>query len=294
MPAKITQTYAVLGPPRSGKTALCAALQFAARATQDHRVDVECGDDTTRELFRAFANVVRRLDGTLSFEATLGITTYSADLVLRNRGLFRRGELRRRFVFIDAPGGVMGDDDGADIDHASLRAYRERVVAELAEADGFILCVDATDLDGAAVFVSDLPNLLATVRRNGNPFRRIAVCLTKADAYFRPLGEHARNRADTEDPMEHARTLLTHQGCAALRSVGDRNTEYGYTWASVFGFTPNGEANFDPRVGGLAVRRENTAMTVAVQAWQPFNVLAPFLFVATGEVEGLLVQRGTP
>lgn len=294
MPRTDEQHYVTLGPPRSGKTALSASLQLAARCgTYDGDVDVVSQDGATLDLFRAFAGVITSRSGTLPFEASVGVTTYTAELVLRSRRLFGRKETRQRFTFIDAPGGVLGGADGEDVDHGMLAEYRARVVAALADADGFILCVDATDPEAAAVFVRELPHLLASVRRAGRPFRRIAVCLTKADAYFHELGTKALTRSWSADPMAHAKTLLTPVGHAALREAGDRDTVYGYTWTSVFGFDQKtGEANYDATTGGLAVTREMRSMPVAAAAWRPYNVLAPFMFVATGGADNVVVERG--
>ena len=296
-------TYAVLGPPQGGKSALIAALQLAARNVDEaawgaNDVDVETECDATRELFHQFASVIRDQEGRLQIPASDDVVTYELTLRIRRRGMLRRKERQQRFAFIDAPGGVMTNNGGGQhIDHVEMCRFRQRVVAALCEADGFILCVDPNDKDVSAGFFGDLPRLLGQVRRLNGPFKRIVICLTKADIYFNRYGDRAQYRADTNDPVPLAHRLLTGQGMSTLRSlaISGKDTKIGYCWTSIYGFVgETGHANLDPERGGLAVSARDYSSTDIAATWRPYNVIEPFIFASTGRAEGVVAERALP
>jgi hypothetical protein len=122
------------------------------------------------------------------------------------------------------------------------------------------------------------------------PYRRVVVCLTKADKVFLPHARAAHQAAIEDDPRVRAADLMTRAALSALRQYG-RRTQIGACWVSAYGFIRDeGSANYDQRTDGLLTHPQGGSshhVTAGIDAWEPFQVLDPFVWVATGRLGGV-------
>jgi hypothetical protein len=288
----VADEFVVVGPSNAGKTALVAALQRAAlhRLGGDHEspdVSVRPANEETIELFDLAARTIRE-GGALPVVATSEPTEYLVDVTVRRRGWrgWFAGPQEARFTLIDGPGGALFDEGSMP-----LVDVREELLAALRRARGLLLCVDATDEERCEVLFRALPNLFARMGLREMPYERVAIALTKADALAAHQGTRALRTVATTCPWQHAWRLLTTPGVNALRSFrGQAQLAVGFL--SVYGFLDDGRANYDPARDGLRIAGDDVPVRDAIEAWRPYQVLDPFVYLATGLPVGLRIVRG--
>lgn len=289
--------FVVFGPTRSGKTNLLGSLHLAARNVPtegDTSLDIVKASPDLLGLFRLFGAALTRAEGVPPIDGTYAVARYRFALRTSRRRLLMPTEtLETPFQVVDAPGATLLpapgcaalSDEGWGTDE-----HRGELVAELAQARGFVLCVDPTAEEDLATYFIELPPLLEEVaQRRTQPFERGVVCLTKADRYFHERGNRARGDAYARDPSQVLARVLSPMGMSSLVSLCRRPAALGVCWTSVLGFLPDGCSNFEVETGGLKHTAARGGFAAAAAAWQPFNVLDPFLFAATGRADGVTV-----
>ncbi len=101
------------------------------------------------------------------------------------------------------------------------------------------------------------------------------------------LGD-AEAKARSTNPWERAQVLLGDIGFAPLMKYLDPKAQQRVCcgWASAYGFVPKeGSANYDFEQDRLRVYDEQDKRFW--QRWQPFRILDPFIYVATGNAMSL-------
>lgn len=285
--------YGVLGPSKSGKTMMVGALQIAARNVAydgDLSHDIVTPNKEMMQLLRTYGVGLTRQEGLPPVDGTLDVCRYSFSLRTTRRRLFGRTDASEtRFELLDGPGASLLPQVGrASLDADVEDAHRERLLSELSRARGFILCVDPTNPEDLPTFFVELPALLEEViQRRQGPLERVVVCLTKADKHFHPHGPRALSQARASDPVTVLRSLMAPAGLRSLELLCRKPTQLGVCWTSVFGFA-EGAPNFNPQTGGLRHTAPSCGFPKAAALWQPFQVLDPFVFAATGKAEGVV------
>lgn len=292
-------SYVIFGPTNSGKTAFVGTLNQAVLNRDEWEGNLKL------QMFPRsdpMANLIRQINetleiGVINFAGTAAVLDYEFefDVFARQRRVFFVDEQKVGSLHVrlrDGPGGVLFPDESAaaEMDETAMEDFKNQMVADLRQAKGAILCIDANDERSAQVFFNNFPSLLAQIGQRTLPFDRLAVCLTKADAFFAGEGRGAMRRAQTTDPAERFRQLLSRPTLRALQNYLPPRATVAVGWVSAFGFVENvGSPNFNPSTGGLRMVPEEGALTFteAADAWRPFNVLDPFVFLATGRLGGL-------
>ncbi len=289
----------IIGPPGSGKTWLLSALEVDA---------VFSGDQMGSAQYEIFAENAKMLalggkarqavrTGSLQVAPSNEVTHYTFLLrekrtTSRAKGAFGwRGTSTEQsiseynFTLVDGPGESIFSDHSLNPDHD--QADQDKFRAELVEcgrrSQGLILCVDASDVQKAAVFFEKLRDILGEIGRE-YPFRRVAICLTKADLHFMRHGHSAEAQLRQTSPWPQARELMTDFALRSLKQyLGTPGTTIACGWASVYGFVlHDGSANYDKGEDRLLVYDERNPGTINL--WRPFRLLDPFVFVATGHL----------
>lgn len=284
----------VIGPSGTGKTVLLGSLLHASllRGTGDGR-RVRILNRGEKSLALAHAHSAMAESGRPELQGTGEVHQIAFDLEdawcrWPFEWLPRPLGTRTRFEVLDGPGGA--------IFFHSPNPERHRMLHAARDARGFLLCVDGSEPDGAVAVFRGLIDFLQRIGADVLRYRRVAICLTKADLVFMPHGRSAQEEATLADPREAARELLTTAALNALRQFG-RRTEIGACWVSAYGFIPGeGIANYDPGNDGILTRRPGTRElhgAAGIDAWIPFQVLDPFVWLATGRRGGVRVfERG--
>ncbi len=295
-----SKRYIVIGPTKVGKTGLLSTLELAGdtqpRRFHPQNVVVYPRSDELVELFSTVKNTLR--NGVLPMGATQGMQKYSFKLAVSwvESGFFTKvkRELETTFVMWDGPGGVMfPDSNAADVDHKQIEEFRKRVVAEMHDGDGLILCISADDPD-AMTFFTQLPKLIYEVGYDRLPYDRVAICFTKADKWAQKETQgkcSALEHVWDTDPVAFLRKTLAQPTLARLRNSLQPETQVALGFVSAYGFLPDqsGLPNYNPTTDSmLVVQEEACDYKDVIDAWRPFQVLDPFVYVATG----LVCRRG--
>lgn len=297
----------ILGPMGAGKTAQLAAIHVAALK---RRGDV--GRIRLLPKSRPMADLISLIpqalnNGQLPIKASQAITEYDFEMIVKPpSGAWRSRlgmEREYSFRFVDGPGEALlpgSSDTGVGrgpVDPREVKQFREGLVTELSRAEGIVICVDSMHRRNRSVFWQQLPPLLNEVHsktgRRTLPAKRIVICLTKADAYFQGHGRGAHGKVQRSDPTEAAHELMSGDAVLALRDWMLPRARLGFVWTSAFGFIPgDGSANFNPSSQGLAVtlQVDDDSDLQADKCWDPYQVIDPLLFVATGEEAGTGVR----
>ncbi len=304
--------YVVIGPSKVGKTALLSTLQHAAFAWARGQcgfesVEVRPSSETMVELFHEVTATLKH--GQLPINASTELTEYGFEVSTRGHRpflLFLRREhvTRVGFKMLDSPGGAIfgSGTEGGDVDYEAMARFREHLVNSLRTARGLLLCVSAINPDQAFEFFCDLPQAFNRTGLAELPAQRVAICVTKADAFTsqRSWGRSSLENLRAECPLEVARSILSKPTFATLRQFLRPDAQVAFGFASAYGFLEHeGCANFDPERQGLMVHvgdeDGNTDGSFdparKIDAWQPYQVLHPFLFLATGMSDGLTVVK---
>lgn len=268
----------MLGPFQTGKTMMIAALQHHVDARL-HRI--VANDRLTTEMFHCGAEIVRgwRAEGNNTVE------TFRFELTTTRRrfGLFPE-VVCASFEVVDAAGGiglpVASSYDAGDGDPAHRHSTRARLLEQLRESEGILLCVDAfQEQEEAPIFFRELPTLLAEIDRRPVPFDRVAICLTRCDRLVAHAGDGAEALLASMDPLERAERVLTRHGIQTLKTYLKPTARVAVGFSSVFGFV-GGAPNHSPEHTRLRTTLDEESD--AIDLWRPYRLLDPFVFLATG------------
>jgi len=303
----------IIGPAKSGKTSLLGALHLHARILADAsaspvKIIIDEGEDGKR-----FEQLILSLEeaaletGRFGAPGTGDVSNYRFLLeqtivqtvvkkVTKPMPWSREKEMTESkeetktypFCLFDGPGGdLFGKPAEAKPDQE-----RQAMLRELGKnSPGLIMCVDPNDGPQLRLLFTQLWRVLqALAERRHVELKRFAIVLTKADKYFARENVDARRQAEETNPWEVLRKLLPRAAWGPIRQHLDpRRITIACGWASAYGFIPNdGSANYitDQRFadGRLRVFNEEKPEETNWDLWEPFRVLDPFLFVATGRL----------
>lgn len=294
------QTTLILGPSNVGKTALIASFFYSAGvfAQKGMSVQIQAENDTTRTVQQNTLSFVRT--GSLPFQGTYSIMEYDFlfSFMKEKQGLSRflgsRTVHQNRFRFFDSPGGAIFAVDGEDIDYAVQGEHRKKLISELQDAQGLILCVDAAEQNqkenvhhmSGQLYVSlnDIFSLTPKrYQKGGLPslgIQRVYICINKCDLWAVQEGFQgdAQEQVEELDALEFVYKLLGRGFFNTLATFFAPNTQVAFGFSSSFGFLEGGpNAILMEGVGmGQDMRREH------LEAWSPYQVLDPFVFLTTG------------
>jgi len=287
------EQFVIFGPSNSGKTSLLSTLQQAVFNRDESGWRVIPKSEGARRLFRAAGGAV--LDGRAIANATYDMTKVAFEFEFtRKPSLFLpRQTVKAHYSLLDGPGGALfvdGTAGGQDDDVEQAEAFRAELLSHMRQSIGAMLCVDATDRSKARSFFLNLPDILCDLGMDKLPFRRFVICLTKADALFVDRRSQAHEAAQQSDAVQLARDILTRPGVNALLSFAPKTMEIAVAMTSAYGFdVERGNALIDARTGQIALRADGRTGDISqdIERWQPFRVVDPFIFLASGDLGSL-------
>jgi hypothetical protein len=188
-----------------------------------------------------------------------------------------------------------------DVTEASERQImRDDLLDHLRSATGVILCVPpppsvgqefASNEVGSATprFFRDFHQVLSAISNTGQPlpWRYLAVTLTKADRVFYSRGNEALANVQSNSTPERLRAWMAecsfHEALLnQIRIATDDRVRIAAGWSSIYGFTEEGTANFNPGTDGLLISPPAYRPAEVEGNWCPYQILDPFLFAAAG------------
>lgn len=294
----------ILGPSGAGKTALIACLHLSGTTDDQSSLDkgfsVVPDPGITNDLFRRARQSVK--EGRFPINASTEINRYGFTIKIsrvNSSGGFPMirllgGPAREyRFEMLDGPGGAIFPNHQDEIfdDKIGMDRFRQQQIDSLRGARGVILCIDPTAQHTSEAFFIDLPYFLAELNLKRLPIERIVFALTKADKYFYQSGSDAFDLARANNPVEIGQKLVTRHALNALRSSLP-SALFGFCWTSIYGFTKDGRANYNPEVDSLgstitANGERVNASDRLIDSWNPFQIIDPFLFICNGNTENV-------
>jgi hypothetical protein len=302
--APVGDGYVIIGPSGAGKTNLLGAVSLAS----DYFKPQEIGDGITvqevpfkplsiamitlGESFRDIAMIGNtRIAGTQAvtpYDFTCGVEWHDAEAIL-----WKNHKASASFRMLDGPGGALFGGSGAEhIDEAALATFHTQLVEELQRAKGIMLCLDSTKPEDTALLFKFLGGIFDRTALLG-PLKceRFVICLTKADALVANHGSRAHSVLNGMSAASAARRLLSESGFNTLRRKLPHPDQTVCGFASIYGFLPNGQVNYDSKAGRLLKSPPNYPVQDAIEAWKPYRIIDPFVFLTTGlrlQLEGLL------
>ena len=264
--------HIVIGPSKSGKTWLLAALEVAAtlnnkqaRSEERERYDVFPDNEEMREL----TENARRIGETGELNHIHGtgtVTRYKLKIREKSRassgpmsiadhlmpvGSVAPNEQWHPFEIVDGKGGdIFGAADvGARKavsktgDDVQVQSTRTELIDAAKHSSGLIICADVSNAGSAQDFFLRFTGFLGRVAVPNNvlPFDRVAIVLTKADQIVKDEEHNALKTLQGLDPWPYAEKVL---GPTALSDLvrylrPDARPAIYCGWASVYGFVPN-------------------------------------------------------
>jgi hypothetical protein len=201
------------------------------------------------------------------------------------------GEWHAHFEIPDGPGGAIFPIPGRGA--ICTPEDRESIFESARKASGLILCLDSTDNkdETVAALIKELP-VFCRGFKNGLPFKRMAIILTKTDQYFwKQLPNNlpdAERRAKEDCPWKRVREIIPDDIFKDLVKHAS-NTELVCGWVSAFGFNPDGTPNYDPT--GCMGSFKKYPLGQRRNHWHPFQLMDPLFFLLTGEPGALKPYR---
>ena len=206
--------------------------------------------------------------------------------------------IRSQVEMPDGPGEALFGDV---IESSDRQAMRNQLLDHLRSATGVILCVPPppkavngapadSEADSAArAFFRFFHRLLSAISNTDQPlpWRYLAITFTKADQIFYARGNEAlanvkHNSTATSLRAWLAECSLNQTLINQIRIATDNQVRIAAGWSSIYGFTEEGTANFDPETNGLLISPPAYRPADVEANWRPFQVLDPFLFAAAG------------
>lgn len=301
--------YLIIGPMRSGKTCLLATLETAAVLANADRPGTYSVFSENKQMQDMRQRALRDMyeQGGIHLPPSDNTTTYEATLTCPTPPPAPAGRWPRlgaappppvpmshRFQLLDGPGeALFGDEqDWKTGDTTAVGQYREQLIQQGKVSRGLIICVDADDRKMGGLFFLHLTPMLEQMSSNHRlPFDRVAVVLTKADQVVSADGYAARERLEAKNVWDQLVSVIGRGSIPNLMRYlkDDARTQVCCGWSSVYGFVPDdGSPNFEigkDGVGRLAVFEEPDGGFL--NKWEPYRVLDPFVYVATGDKMGM-------
>jgi len=188
----------------------------------------------------------------------------------------------------------LGIESGTD--QQEHEKFRERLIVSLMQAKGIMLCISGASNTASSVraIFNHLESILQDVKERCNAIGikrlvcdRIVFCLTMADLVFIDKGCDAKRAVEKTDPRWYAnKKLLLNAVNGMLKGKFKSSTKVGYCWTSVYGFLRTGESNFDKKEN-RCLFFDGVSFNEMLNEWQPYQLVDPFLFLATGEDSSL-------
>ncbi|QXE85521.1 DMT family transporter [Geomonas nitrogeniifigens] len=282
-----TKSVLIIGPSVAGKTGSVACLAHAARQFTDNTrirdVSIHPENPETARLFDKAISILRS-GGDYPLEASHTITNYLFSLNCTNsKGVVHA----TTFEFIDGPGGAVFPDKAELSITGNEEECRDKIIEKAKTADGIILCLNVNDTKGKIDSIdSGLRHLFQQIRKH-TQIKKFCIVFLQIDRYFLAEEQDAYARAVEADPSRIAQDHLTH---FLLRDIKSNlpGTDIAVGIASTYGFIDKGQANFDISTGGFLFHGQQTDdPSVAFRLWEPFQVLDPYIYMATGELSSL-------
>lgn len=309
----------IIGPSGSGKSALLAGVHFVANENRavppGYRVEVPFSNNELNQLSFQFDRIIR--EGALHAKPTTEVALYRMGLNVRRafipRWLFTRWQKIPSFLgtrnvieMMDGPGEALFSDLNSGGALQTMTQHRQTLKKQLQEATGVILCIPPgpagsgpeeleQDYEYILEFFVHFKQLLRDLSEENKtlPWRYFAVTLTKADGYFSTQGNAARSAMLQDSSREALRNRLAERLfddslINQIKILTNYRVKIAAGWTSVFGFLPNGAANFNIESEGLLVSARNPDGSPAYNPdtvrknWLPYQLLDPFLFAANG------------
>jgi hypothetical protein len=224
------------------------------------------------------------------------VHTYRFDMRIGRTDPFH-GPTTHAFSMVDGGGELlMPPPKGDDFDPSN-----QHYVA-LSQAKGVILCIPSYRLPEEHAYWTWVDQVLVWLNRPSSRLERLVVCLTKYEHRTAGEGSGARDKADKEDFfVESIRQAVPPNTRQRLGALAYGKAKVAITPVSVYGFVAdNGCANYDPfhpkQRGGMLLQRAIPDGAEAsgtrpwplydpdevLQRWQPYRIIEPFLYLATG------------
>jgi hypothetical protein len=304
------EEYLIIGPSQSGKTCLVGVLDHASTMVSPAQFEINPENPDMERLIGQAGEVSR--NGRMPWNATSATTTYKFSIRSQETPKFapltapvvppRPDRLKVRkhmFQLLDGPGEALFPDsnDQSEMSNAGETKSPEQQLIELGRrSKGIILAIDVNDVSSVSKFFTSLGPALRKMANADHyvPFERMVLVLTKADKFFQENRRDAHKLALQANPWSEVQRLLGRAGMRNLtRFMHPNYRKRIYCgWASVYGFVPDeGSANFKKDDNGeesLAVYDPNDPFFI--NKWEPFQILDPFVFLATGEEIASLKQ----
>jgi hypothetical protein len=234
--------------------------------------------------------------GTLPVSATSELIEYEFTLNVNRRRVplvpWPSERVDGRFALWDGPGGALFPSlqVGPNVDTASFKHLRAQLVDALKSAEGLMLCLDSTDATRSLEMFETLPGIMRDTGLPVLPCKRLCVCLTKADKHFADKGTGARAAAEDTSAQAACRAILPGIIFRVLAKFC-ADARFGFSWTSVYGFLPSGAPNYESAGGGRLSQWNliDAGAKQTIEQWEPFRVLDPFIWLATGRARDLEV-----
>ena len=306
----------IIGPSKSGKTALVASLYHAATTltqsmNDDYSIEVIPKNQMTVDLFQNITKLLQTGDISSAITATNKTKDYHIEMRAPDPSptFFERitdwfGDDEDDICdihFPDSPGGAIFRMMDEEVDDVGLDMERDKLVQRLSKAYGLIVCLDSAILSPnesssaqrelALNFARWLPGLFARiVETQGESshgklnLRKVCFVMTKADLWAKEndLSQRAEISVQNRDAYDHAVDILGKVFFIGLRQHFSDDTEFSFFMSSVYGFKEGGiqEQFFE-------YTEDNEVMML--DEWRPFNVIEPFLAAVDATPPGTFV-----
>jgi len=295
------QNSLIIGPSNAGKTALLAAFLYAVSQfhQKDYTLQVQAQNDNTRHVLKHVVEFLR--SGQLPFQGTTTLIDYDFLFSIEaqhSRSVFRWFQSHRPVVsrvhFVDSPGGSVFGEEGEEIDYAAMGEYRRALIEKLKKAEGLVLCVDAAEHNAQVdlqqkngwiyAYLNDIFSRAIEHTHKGLPklgVKRLFLCLNKCDLWALQEGYEgdAQESIHGVNPLEFAYQLLGQGFFNTLQTWFSPETELGFAFCSAYGFLDGGPNTL--LLSGIGMGEQ--IQKQHVDAWRPFQVLDPFVFLASGK-----------
>ena len=198
----------------------------------------------------------------------------------------------------DGPGeAIFGDSEGS-----FMEGMRHLLIDHLRAAEGVILCLPpppSADADAGyeedhapeRTFFRFLHQLITEVSQGPQPlpWRRLAIAFTKADSIFSPYGNRALAELERHSTLGGLRLRLRQSQfndvlVNQIRIATGNRVRIAAGYSSIYGFTADGTANYDPGTDGLLMGPGQYRPEEVDTHWRPFQILDPFLFAMGGHL----------
>ncbi|MBM76387.1 MAG: hypothetical protein CMK59_13360 [Proteobacteria bacterium] len=299
----------ILGPSKVGKTALVASLKHASdiATVKENKLAIRTipKNQSTRDIFVKAMTVVQ--EGDMPFPGTSLDIQYDFIIELKTEptGLWENietiwggNECSGRFMFMDAPGGAVFNDDIKR--NSQNNPTFKNMVQQMLDAQGIILCVDMTlALENNAAekkriqdyYLKSLRFFLSSGFQVTIPFQRVCFLLTKSDLYLERAGLSDKESTllhDSLRPMKIVREIVGLESLKTLSVFSEPDSQICFSTTSVFGFI-NGTINSHfkstvlPEGEQYNPHYKSPKIIIRPEEWQPYNIAESFAFMLSGE-----------